>query len=109
MPLPKNLDNIVVDVDEDKENKGIDWDEVLKPVPREVIEQDEEVKTYSEAMMKAKCPKCERNIFSVFDNADFDSDGEIKKFNQKCLGTESSPCSHCSGNNQCMDAGSISP
>ncbi len=99
VPLPNNLDNVVVDVDEDKENKGIDLDEVLKPVPREVIEQDEEVKTYSEAMMKAKCPKYERNIFSVFDNADYDSDGETKKFNLKCLGTESSPCSHCSGNN----------
>ena len=29
VPLPKTLDNIVVDVDEDEENKGIDWDQVL--------------------------------------------------------------------------------
>jgi len=101
VPLPKKLDDIVVDVDEDedKENKGIDWNEVLKPVPQSVIDEDEDVKTYSEAMMKAKCPKYERNIFAVFDNADFYSDGEVKKFNLKCLGNKSSPCSHCSGNN----------
>jgi len=49
--------------------------------------------------MKAKCPKCKASFFAVFDDANFCSDGEIKKFDLKCLGTESSPCSHCSGNN----------
>jgi len=99
--LPKNLDDVVVDLEEveDKENKVIDWKDVSKPVSQSVIDEDDDVKTYSETMMKAKCPKYERNIFAVFQNADFDSDGEVKKFNLKCLGTESSPCSHCSGNN----------
>ena len=100
--LPKNLDDIVVEVDEDKENKGIDWNEVLKPVPKSVIDEDEEIKTYREAMMKPKCPRYSGNSgnpFAVFDDAEFDSDGEIVAFHLKCRGTESSLCSHCSGNN----------
>jgi len=79
-------------------DKGIDWNEVLKPVPKSVIKEEEEIKNYSVAMRKAKCPKCQRNRFKVFEDVDGCSDGEIKSLNLRCIGTESSPCSDCSGN-----------
>ena len=100
-PLPKNLDDVVVDVDDeddDDDDKGIDWDAVLKPVPKEEIVKDEEVRTHAEAIQKAVCPKySSRNPFKVFDDATWCSDGEeVKHFNIFCQGTESSPCSYCS-------------
>jgi len=88
--LPKNLDDIVLDVDDDKSGK---------PVPKELIATDEEVRTYSDAIEKAMCPKYEtkRNMFALFDDATWHSDGEeVKRFNVYCQGTESSPCSYCS-------------
>ena len=96
VPLPKNLDDTVVDVD--KENVGIDWENVLKPIPKEEIAKDEEIRTCQDAMEKAICPKHSKfNMFKVFDDATWTSDGEeAKHYSICCHGTESSPCSHCS-------------
>ena len=95
--LPKDLDDIVVDVNDDKSEKGIDWESVLKPVPKEVIAADEEVRTYHDAIEKACCPKYSNNPFKFFEDATWHSDGlEVKHFNISCQGTESSPCSYCS-------------
>jgi len=52
-------------------------------------------------MENAVCPKCamKRNLFALFDNAIWCSNGEdFKHFNVFCWGTESSPC-HCCSNN----------
>jgi len=97
--LPKSLDDIVVDVedDDDDDHKGIDWEAVLKPIPKEEIAKDEEVRNYADAIEKAVCPKYGRNPLKVFDDATWTSDGEdVKHYNVFCQGTESSPCSYCS-------------
>ena len=68
-------------------------------MPKEAIKADEEIRTYSDAIEKATCPKYNysHNIFKLWDDATWYSDGEdVKHFNIKCLGTESSPCSFCS-------------
>lgn len=98
--LPKNLDDIIVEVPDEDDDKGIDWDAVLKPIPKEEIAKDEEIRTYQDAMEKAICPKCDKsNMFKVFDDATWTSDGEeVKHYNVYCQGTESSPCSYCSEN-----------
>jgi len=82
--LPKNLDDIIVDVD--KENDD--------PVPR----CSKKMKSYSglDAQEMMLCPKyVKRNVFAVFEDASYYSDGELKHFNIKCQSTESSPCSYC--------------
>ena len=84
LPLPKRLDDVVVDVDSsDKEN------------------EDEHIATHGDAVEKACCPKCNRNPFKFFDDATWTSDGEeVKHYNIFCQGTESSPCSQCSHDSQ---------
>ena len=81
-PLPKRLDDIVVDDDSsEKEN--------------------EVIRTYCDAEEKACCPKYSNNPFKFFDDATWTSDGEdIKHYNIFCQGTESSPCSQCSHDSQ---------
>jgi len=58
--LPKNLDDIVVNVesDDDGREKSINCDKVLQPIPKGQIVMDEEVRTCSHAIEKAVCPKC---------------------------------------------------
>ena len=76
--LPKNLDDIVEDVD--KEN----------------VQDSPQV---SKAKGKGICPKysTSSNPFKLFDDATWHSDGEdVKWYNIKCQGTEESPCSTCS-------------
>jgi len=100
--LPKNLGDIVVDVDTDKDDasdEAINWDKVLQPNPKEEIAKDEDVRTHCEAIEKTVCPKCstKRNIFAFFNDATWASDGEeVKHYNVWCQGTVSSPCSYCS-------------
>jgi len=56
----------------------IDWDKILKPVDPNVIQEDEEVKTYTAAIEKAVCPmhNTKRNVFAFFDDVTLTSDGE---------------------------------
>jgi len=79
-----------------KPAEPINWDEILKPVDEEVIKKDEVVRTHSDAIEKATCPKYEHHPLKLFDDATWCSDGEeVKYYNIKCLGTDSSPCSTC--------------
>jgi len=43
------------------------------------------------------CPKygTKRNIFAMFDDASYYSDGNVKHYNIGCQGNDSSPCSFC--------------
>ena len=93
---------------EGKKMEGkIDWDKILKPVDPNMIKQDDEVKmhakaiekitAYEDALEKAVCPKHSNHPLKFFDDATWTSDGEdVKCYNIKCQGTESSPCSFCS-------------
>jgi len=97
--LPKNLDDIVDDVDDSGSEEGINWDKILQPIPKEEIAKDDDARTHSEAIEKAVCPKCDtkRTCFAFFDDATWTSDGEeVQHYNIWCQGTESSPCSCCS-------------
>ena len=95
-----------------KPAEPINWDKILKPVDEEIIKKDEVVRTYSEAIEKAMCPKYEYHPFKVFDDTTWYSDGEdVKHYNIKCLGTDSSPCSTCSNKKNVtkFDAGVYTP
>jgi len=91
-------DDFVDDMAEGKQpTTPINWDKILKPIDENIIKQDEDVRTYEEAIEKAVCPKYSRNPFQFFDDATWTSDGEeVKHYNIFCQGTESSPCSQCS-------------
>jgi len=95
-------DDFVNDMAEGKKPaKPIKWDKILKPIDQCVITKDEEVRTCSDAIEKAICPKCHdgRKPFQLFDDATWCSDGEdVKCFNIRCLGSESSLCSKCLNN-----------
>jgi len=81
-----------------KPAEPIKWDKILKPINQCVINQDKEVRTYSESFEKAMCPKHhdDGQPFQLFDDATWCSDGEdVKHYNIRCLGTESSPYSKC--------------
>jgi len=89
--LPKNLDDIVEDVE--KENIP----ETPEPTKKSRI-----------------CPKYHTSapVFKVFDDATWYSDGEdVKWYNIKCQGTESNPCSVCSDPQRVtrMKAGEFTP
>jgi len=84
-----------------KPAEPIKWDKILKPIDQCVVDKDEVVRTYSDAIERAMCPKYHdgRKPFQLFDDATWYSDGEdVKCYNIRCLGTESSPCSKCPPN-----------
>jgi len=114
-------DKYVEAMAEGREPEGpIDWDKILKPIDVNVIKQDVEVKTYTKAIErittyedaceKAVCPKYHNNPFKFFDDATWTSDGEeVKYYNIKCQGTESSPCSFCSEEDNALNTPSQTP
>lgn len=83
-----------------KPETPIDWDKILKPTSPNVMKKDDSaIITYDDTIHKKMCPKCSNsgNPFKLFDEARWCSDGEdVKCYNIKCQGTESSPCSFCS-------------
>ena len=94
-----------------KPAEPINWDKILKPIDKNVIQADVEVKTYTKAIEKitayldacekAVCPKHSKTPFKFFDDATWTSNGEeVKHYNSFCQGTESSPCSQCSEDSQ---------
>jgi len=86
-----------------KPAEPIKWDKTLKPIDQCVVNKDEEVRTHSDVIEKAMCPKCHDGSkpFQLFDDATWCSDGEdVKHCNIRCLGTESSPCSKCPNNDK---------
>jgi len=95
--LPKNLDEIVVDVDSEKENESDSEKEDSFTIHR----CSKKVKSYKSSLDLEEvdlCPKYgKRNAFAIWEDASFYSDGELKQFHIKCQETESSPCSFCSG------------
>lgn len=101
VPLPKSLDDIVVDVDD----VGIDWNKILQPVPRKIIKEDDEVKAYNKAIKPAKFhAKYVEDPLRVFDNAEFYSDGEVK-----CWNCSTSSCSAPSPDVSCSVKHTPSP
>jgi len=114
-------DKYVEAMAEGKEPEGlIDWDKILKPIDVDVIKQDVEVKTYTKAIErittyedaceKAVCPKYQNNPFKFFDDAMWTSDGEdVKYYNIKCQGTDSSPCLFCSEEDNALKTPSPTP
>jgi len=100
-------DDFVKDMAEGKKPKhGGDWAKITKPNIKdeeEEIESPGKPRTFQEAMERAGCPKYHdvSNPFKLFDDAEWYSDGEdVKWFNIKCGGTETSPCSFCSDKNK---------
>jgi len=88
--LPKNLDDIIDDNVSDLEDIA---DE------EKVAVSNDKPTTYADACERLHCPRYQRscNAFRLFDDATWYSDGEdVKRYNIKCLGTDSSPCSACS-------------
>jgi len=84
-----------------KPAEPIKWDKILKLIDKNVIKQDEEVRTCEDAIEKACCPKHRNKPFQFFDDATWTSDGEeVKHCNIFCQGTESGPCSQCSEDSQ---------
>lgn len=82
--LPKNMDNIVVDIDENENFKQ----------PR--CTKKPKVYTPLDAQDVLLCPKYDkRNVFAMFDDASYYSDGNVKHYNIGCQGTDGSPCSFC--------------
>jgi len=73
-----------------------DWNRILKPIDPNAV-KDEKITTCDEACEKAMCPLYRERPLQLFDDATWTSDGEeVKHFNIRCLGTDSSPCSFCS-------------
>ena len=83
--LPKNMDDIVVDIDKDKEN-----------VKEPRCTKKPKAYTPLDAQDVLLCPQCaNRNVFAMFDDASYYSDGNVKHYNIGCQGTDASPCSFC--------------
>jgi len=85
--LPKNLDDIIVSIDSDEE-EAIDKE----------LRCSKKLKTCGPLDVQdvLLCPEyAKRNMFAVFDDASYYSDGNVKHHNIKCQGTDSSPCSFC--------------
>jgi len=79
--LPKKMDDIVVDVDSEKENRCTKKMKSYTPLDSQDV---------------LLCPKYgNRDIFALFDDASYYSDGNVKHYNITCQGTDSSPCSFC--------------
>jgi len=87
--LPKNLDDIIVEVDDAEEEDFVS------------TRCSKKVKTCRSSLDLEGvdlCPKyANRSVFAVFDDASYYSDGDLKNFNIKCQGKETSPCSLCTG------------
>jgi hypothetical protein len=97
VPLPKNLDDVVVDIDsEEEDDKNSDKENGNKS-----LRCTKKLKTYKSSLDVEDiepCPKyARRGPFAVWEDASYYSDGELKHFNIKCQETESSPCSFCTG------------
>jgi len=92
--LPKNLDKIIVDVDSEE-----DSEEEIETAKK--LRCSKKVKSYKSSFDVEDiepCPKyAKRDAFAVWEDASYYSDGDVKHFNIKCQGTDSSPCSFCTG------------
>jgi len=87
--LPKNLDDIVVPVANDGDDKKA-GKKVIKCSYDELEEMHQDNKL---------CPKHEkRDPFALWGDATYYSDGELNHFNVTCQGTDSSPCFSCCSN-----------
>jgi len=95
VPLPKNLDDVIVDVDSEEED---DNNNEKENNSRRCTKKVQSYKSSFDFEDIEPCPKyAKRGPFAVWEDASCYSDGEVKLFNIKCQETDSSPCLFCTG------------